>query len=166
MSWSRRWWWLRLQCGLPLVHQSRRQEDPDKVIKVCPNCAIPIQRSSGCDHVTCKYCDKLFDWRFATRWNYRTMGNPTKKTKTLNSWVIHDWVQDIKRKKRTSNLDEEIHCESLEVTCRICLIRPVTHRIHECGHTFCEHCLHKSLTVNPGRCPKDNFIINAEPWKL
>lgn len=36
--------------------------------KPCPKCKIPIQRSDGCNHMTCSKCDHDFCWACLGRW--------------------------------------------------------------------------------------------------
>lgn len=43
---------------------------PDGVIKACPKCSVNIEKTGGCDHMTCSQCRHEFCW--TTLANYRS----------------------------------------------------------------------------------------------
>lgn len=52
------------QCKLcPLEFNDSQEHECLENIKLCPNCRIPINKYTGCDHVKCKACGKEFDFK-------------------------------------------------------------------------------------------------------
>lgn len=37
--------------------------DPKSNLRPCPHCLAPTEKSEACDHMTCKHCNKKWDWR-------------------------------------------------------------------------------------------------------
>jgi hypothetical protein len=54
----------------------------------CPNCKLPIEKSSGCSYLTCAACNTKFD----------------HNTKKITNYGGHSTSVDIKQKEKVSNI--------------------------------------------------------------
>ena len=72
----------------------------------CPGCKIPIQKSEGCNGMTCANCKTTFDYRTGSLSDHGSSNRPvTLQTKKIFDFEFKDYYQyDVARKLRLFEL--------------------------------------------------------------
>ena len=143
----------------PLPQQTRDAEARMALavgnIKICPSCAIPIERTAGCNSLQCDKCNHVFCWLCGT-----VTGTPEdEKSPGLRNILVHDHYKDY---TVLNDGPHKAYYEKRWIQCRSqrCIGWPVgTSGFVEYAHPPLERMLTIMFGVAPKPKPRPELIV-------